>query len=149
MPQITKNKRAFFDYAIEDRWEAGIVLFGPEVKSVKNGHVNLKGSYVDAIGREIWLINCHISPYQPAKLHQKNYNPERRRKLLLKQKEIKEIAGKLTQKRLTLLPLSVYTKGGLVKVDIGLGRGRKKADKRELIKKRDDKRRIKRALRRS
>ena len=148
MPQITKNKQALFDYEIQDQWEAGIVLSGPEVKSVKNRRVNLKGSYASITGQEAWLINCHIAPYKPASQAQKDYNPTRRRKLLLNRKEINEINSRLSQKGLTLLPISVYTKGGLIKVEIGIGRGRKKHDKRELLKKRDDKRRIKRALKR-
>lgn len=148
MPQITKNKQALFNYQIQDQWEAGIVLSGPEVKSVKNRGINLKGAYANIINNQAWLINCHIAPYKPAALYQKNYDPTRRRKLLLNKKEINEINGKLSQKGLTLLPLRVYNKGGLIKVEIGLGQGRKKHDKRELLKKRDDKRRINLALKR-
>lgn len=147
MPSLAKNKRAFFDYEILERWEAGIILTGAEVKSVKAGQVNLKGSFVVLTEEQPFLINCHIAPYKQAKGTQKDYLPTRTRKLLLNKKEIKSLIGKAAQKGLTLLPLSVYTKKGFVKVEIGLGRGKKKKDKRELLKKKAADREIRRALR--
>lgn len=145
MPTLTTNKKAFHDYHILEKYEAGFVLTGPEVKSTKKGQINLKGSYVMARGNEIWLINCHISPYRMGNL--KNYKPTRDRKLLLNKKEISSLIGKLQSKGLTVLPLSVYTKGSLVKVEVGVAKGKKEYDKREIIKKRESNRAIQRALR--
>ncbi|PIY96271.1 MAG: SsrA-binding protein [Candidatus Kerfeldbacteria bacterium CG_4_10_14_0_8_um_filter_42_10] len=147
MPSLAKNKRAFFDYEILDKWEAGLVLSGPEVKSAKAGQINLKGSFVSIVDEKPMLINCHIAAYQSAKDSQKDYDPTRTRKLLLNKKEIGSLIGKTGQKGLTLLPLAVYTKKGLVKVEIGLGRGKRKQDKRETLKKRATDREIRRALR--
>ena len=143
---ITKNKNAIFHYNILEKYEAGIVLNGDEVKSVKLGQVNLKGSYVNIDKDKPWLINCHIAPYKKA-YDIKNYNPTRSRKLLLKKSEISSLIGKFSAKGLTLIPISVYTKGGLIKLEIGLVRGKKEIDKREKIKKRDVERRIQRRLR--
>lgn len=145
MPRIATNKKAIHDYQILEKIEAGIVLSGQEVKSVKNGQVNLKGSYVITKGNEIWLINCHIAPYKTATLL--SYQPRRDRKLLLKRKEVASLIGTLRAKGLTVLPLSVYTKGSLIKFEIGIGRGRKEYDKRDLIKKRESDRTIRRSLR--
>lgn len=145
MPTLTTNKKAFHDYHILEKYEAGIVLSGQEVKSVKVGQINLKGSYITSHGDEIWLTNCHISPYKMASL--KDYKPTRDRKLLLNKKEISSLIGKLQSKGLTVLPLSVYTKGSLVKIEIGVARGKKEYDKREIIKKRDSDRQIQRLMR--
>ncbi len=147
MKSIAANKKAIYDLEILDKWEAGIILSGAEVKSVKQRQVNLKGSYVVLKDEEPWLINTHISPYQRATFDQKNYDPTRSRKLLLNKKEIKSLIGKTAQKGLTLIPLRVYTKHGLVKIEIGLGRGKKQRDKRAVIKKREVDRKIQRALR--
>ena len=147
MPSLAKNKRAFFDYEILDKWEAGLVLTGPEVKSAKAGQINLKGSFVSIVNEKPLLINCHIASYKPARVIQKEYDPTHTRKLLLNKKEIKSLIGKVGQKGLTLLPLAVYTKKGLVKVEIGLGRGKRKKDKREILKKRAVDRELRRALR--
>ena len=147
MGLIAKNKFAYFDYHILEKMEAGIVLTGPEVKAVKLGHVDLKGAYVTIKNNEAWLINCHISPYKMASAAQKNYQPSRSRKLLLKHQEIKSLIGKTKAKGLTLLPLSIYTTRRLIKLTLGLGRGKKKYDKRQIIKKRDLDRQISRALR--
>lgn len=147
MPILAKNKRAYFDYNILEKWEAGLVLTGPEVKAAKAGQINLKGSFVSVLQEKPLLINCHIALYKPAKGVQKNYNPTHTRKLLLSRKEIKSLIGKTAQKGLTLLPLSVYTKKGLVKIELGLGQGKKKKDKREVLKKRAADREIRRALR--
>lgn len=135
---ITTNKQAYRDYEIADKHEAGIKLSGAEVKSVKLGQVNLKGSYavVSASGAPL-LIGCHIAPYKPAAGAQKNYQPSRSRVLLLSKKEIQYLSGKLKEKRYSLLPLSVKNKSGLIKIELGLGRGKKQYEKRALIKKRD------------
>ena len=145
MPILAINKRARYDYEILGKYEAGIGLTGPEVKSAKLKHISLKGSYVTIKNSEAWLLNAHISPYKKAR--QENYDPTRTRKLLLHRKEIDSIIGKLKQKGLTLIPLRVYTKRGLIKCGIGLGRGKRKYEKRELIKKKEAKKKIQRALR--
>lgn len=146
MPLITKNKFAYFDYNILEKYEAGIILTGPEVKSVKLGHIDLKGSYVTLRGEEPWLINAHISPYKMATGAQKNYEPEQPRKLLLKKNEIKSLIGKLKSQGLTLIPLSVYTVRRLIKIRLGLGKGKRKFDKRQVLKKREIDRKIQRAM---
>jgi len=145
MSLIKKNKEGLFDYEILESFEAGIVLRGPEVKAVKLGQISLKGSYASLDGnQELWLVNCHISPYAPARGQQQAYNPTRPRKLLLHKKEITALLGKSKQKGLTIIPISVYTKKGLIKLDIGLARGKTKIDKRENIKKRETEREIRR-----
>jgi SsrA-binding protein len=147
MSVIIKNKEGLFGYEIIDTWRAGIVLSGPEVKAVKLGQISLKGSFVQIDNKnEVWLVNCHISPYKPAKGHQTGYNPDKRRKLLLNKKEIASIIGKKAQKGLTIIPISVYTYKRLIKVEIGLARSRTKLDKREVIKKREQEREISRTL---
>lgn len=140
---ITTNKRAYFDYQILETYEAGIELKGFEVKSIKNGRINLAGSYAIIRNNEIWLLNADIPAYQP-KNAPENYDSKRTRRLLLKKSEIKNLIGRIHEKGLTLTPLKVYTKNHRVKMEIGLGKSRKKADKRELIKKRDIKREIRR-----
>lgn len=155
MPQIpsTRNKRladnrsGLFNYEVIETYQAGIVLTGAEVKSAKGGRVSLKGSYVRLDGNgEAWLIGCSIAPYGPAKGNQQNYLPDHPRKLLLRKKELSAIIGKNKQKGLTIIPTSVYTKKGLVKVDIALARGKTQADKREKIRKRETERQIRRTL---
>jgi SsrA-binding protein len=141
---IAQNRKALFDYAIEEKFEAGVVLTGGEVKSVKAGHVNLKESYAVVKDEEMWLLNAHISPYRFS--NQENYEPTRSRKLLLSKKEIKFLIGKINTKGLTLVPLKIYLKHGLIKIELGLGKGRKKFDKREVIKNRDIDREIKQRL---
>lgn len=146
MQPFAENRRAKFDYEILDTYEAGIELLGTEVKSVKNGRMNLGGSYaVLRLGEarakhgrstsEIWLVNADIPAYQP-KNAPPDYDSKRSRRLLLKQSEIKELTGKLHEKGLSLLPLKAYPKHGFVKIELGLGKSRKKSDKRELLKKR-------------
>jgi len=139
------NRKAFYDYEILEKFEAGISLIGQEVKSIKLGRISLKGAYVVVKNEEVFLIGCYIPPYQPKNAPQ-NYQPERSRKLLLKKSEIKGLIGKTKLKGLTLVPLRVYTKAGRIKIEIGLGRGKKKKDKRENIKKREIEIEIKRAL---
>ena len=147
MKIIAKNKRAYFDYHIMETWEAGLVLTGPEVKSIKAGHVNLKGSFVSLIDGIPRMVNCHISSYKHAKANQTNYDPSRARRLLMNKKEVSSLIGLLQQKGLTLLPLSVYTKSGFVKVELGLCKGKKKHDKREILKKKAINREIAQTMR--
>jgi SsrA-binding protein len=148
---IIENKKAYFNYQILEKIEAGISLIGQEVKSVKSGRINLAGSYVVLRGTargkqpEVFLIGANIPPYQP-KNAPPDYNPERSRKLLLNKSEIKSLIGKVKQRSLTLVPLRVYTKRGKIKLEFGIARGKKKIDKRELIKKRETEREMKREL---
>jgi len=142
MPVLAVNKRANFDYDIQETYEAGLVLLGHEVKSVKTGHVSLKGSFVtfkNARGKnlpEAILTNAHIPLYKHAgKIA--NYEPTRPRKLLLKKKEIRYLMGKKDEQGLTLVPIKIYTKRSFIKLEFGVGKGRKKFDKREVIKKRE------------
>ncbi len=136
MAIFAQNKKARFDYEILETFQAGIVLIGQEVKAIKTGHISIKGSYVLMRDNELFLIGANIPPYQP-KNAPKDYEPERLRKLLLTKSEIKHLIGKTKQKGLTLVPLKVYTVKGKVKITFGIGRGKKKYDKRETIKKRD------------
>lgn len=145
MAVLAENKKAFFDHEITEKFEAGIVLTGQEVKSIKSGRINLSGSYVVLRGGEVFWIGANIPPYQP-KNAPLDYNPERIRKLLLKKMEIKSLVGKGKEKGLTLLPLKVYTKGAKIKLEFGIAKGRKKSDKRELIKKREAQKDIEREL---
>jgi len=145
MKPLVENKKAHFDYEILEKFEAGIVLLGTEVKSIKNGRINLAGSYIVQKENEFFLINSNIPPYQPGNAP-KDYDPLRSRKILLQRKEIDYLIGKTKQKGLTLLPLNVYTKGGKIKVEFGLAQGKKKFDKRESIKKREAQREIDRNL---
>ena len=145
MAVLSENKKAFFDHEILEKFEAGIALTGQEVKSIRSGRVNLVGSYVVLRGGEVFWIGANIPPYQP-KNAPSDYNPERVRKLLLKKMEIKSLIGKGKEKGLTLLPLRVYTKGAKIKLEFGIAKGRKKSDKRELIKKRESQKDIEREL---
>jgi SsrA-binding protein len=142
------NRKARFDYEILERIEAGIVLTGAEVKSVKLGQVSLKEAFcrVDDKG-ELWLHNCHIQPYKFAR--SEGYEPTRPRKLLLKKKEILSLAKKMEGKNLALVPTAMYTKRRRVKAEIGLGKGKKKWDKRRAIKEREQKREARRAMKKS
>jgi len=148
MPALATNPRARFDYKILEKYEAGLVLSGQEVKAIKNGRMSLRGSYVMVKNEEVWLINAQIMPYQP-KNTPKDYEPIRSRKLLLHKKEIRGLIGKIKQKGLTLVPLRVYTKHRKLKLEFGLGQGKRKTDKREKIKKRESDRKIERALKRN
>ncbi|MEK7162772.1 MAG: SsrA-binding protein SmpB [Patescibacteria group bacterium] len=138
MPIITTNKRAYFDYEILETYEAGIELKGFEVKSIKNGRINLAGSFAIIKNNQAWLLNADIPAYQP-KNAPIDYDSKRTRRLLLNKSEIKNLIGRIQEKGLTLTPLKVYTKGEneKIKIEIGLAKSRKKADKKELIKKRD------------
>ena len=145
MSTLAVNKRAHFDYSISDKYEAGLVLSGQEVKSVKTGHISLKGSFVTVKGNELYLTNANIPPYKHAG-DIKNYDPTRSRKLLLRKSEIKSLIGKARVSGLTLVPIRVYTKKRFLKLEFGVGKGKKEFDKRENIKEREDKRRIERFL---
>ena len=139
------NRRARHEYFIEESIEAGLVLTGSEVKSLRAGKGQLKDSYARVERGEVWLMNAHISEYGPAA--QFGHEPTQRRKLLLHRREIDRLGGKLREKGLTLVPLRIYFKGGRAKVELGLGRGKKLYDKRESIKEREMRRDVDRALR--
>lgn len=139
---LAQNKKANHDYFIDEVYEAGIVLFGTEVKSVRMGKVNLKDSFARIENNEVFLYNMHISPYEKGNIF--NKDPLRTRKLLLNRREINKLTGYVTQKGYTLVPLRVYLKHGLVKIELAVARGKKLYDKREDIAKRDAKREIER-----
>ena len=145
MATLATNKRAHFDYELQDKYEAGLVLTGAEVKSVKTGHVSLKGSFVTMHESELYLTNANI-PHYPFATFKSTYDPTRSRKLLVKKSEIKSLIGKLHVKGLTLVPLRVYTKRRLIKLEFAVGRGKKAYDKRSDIAKHESKRSIERAL---
>ncbi|MDD5109998.1 MAG: SsrA-binding protein SmpB [Patescibacteria group bacterium] len=148
MPTLAQNRHARHDYAILETLEAGIALTGPEVKSAKSGRITLQGSYVrvDRAG-QAWLIGCHIAPYPPAgNLRQ---DPLRERRLLLRRPQLKSLVGTLKQPGLTFLPLSVYTKGSLIKLELAVARGKREYDKRATIKKREVEREIRSRMRRA
>lgn len=143
MSDLAVNRRARFDYEILETVEAGIELHGFEVKAIKTGHINLTGSFAVIKNNEVWLLNTTVPPYQP-KNAPTDYDQIRTRRLLLKKSEIKELIGKAAQKGLTIIPLKVYTKRGRIKVLLGLGKHKRKEDKREVIKKRETEREIRR-----
>jgi SsrA-binding protein len=145
MGTLAINKRANFDYSLTDVYEAGLVLNGQEVKSVRAGQVSLKESFVTLKGTELYLTNAFISPYKQAGLKQIN-DPTRARKLLLKKSEIRQLIGKVRTQGLTLVPLRLYTKKRLLKLAFAVGKGKKQFDKREDLAKREAKRNIDRAL---
>ena len=137
---IAKNKKARHEYEIFDTWEAGLVLMGTEVKALRNGRVNLGDSYGEIRDGEAWIVKMHIGPYEMG--NRENHEPFRRRKLLLTRREIRKIRPKVEEQGLTLVPLQIYFKKGLVKIQIGLGRGKKLHDKRDAKAKKDVQRRI-------
>ena len=143
---LVKNRQARFKYEILEKVEAGIALEGTEVKSIREGKANIKEAYADIRNGEAWLIGAHISPYSHGNIT--NHDPLRERKLLLNAVEIHRLQSKVMEKGLTLVPLSLYLKGRLIKLELGVGRGKKLGDKREDIKKRDQEREISRAIRR-
>lgn len=147
MNDLSVNRRAQFDYEILQTYEAGIELRGFEVKAVKSGRINLAGAFAVIRNNEAWLLNATISPYQ-AKNTPSDYDPTRSRRLLLHKAQIKELIGAASQKGLTIVPLKVYTKRNRVKLLLGLARHKKKADKREVIKRRESAREIERTLKR-
>ena len=145
MKTLAINKRATFDYTLLDKYEAGLVLSGHEVKSIKTGHLSLKGSFVTVHHGELMLTNAFIPPY-PFAGELPGYDPTRSRKLLLKKSEIRTLIGKVRVNGLTLVPLSVYTKKRLLKLAFAVGKGKKDFDKRSDIGKKEAKRRIDREL---
>ncbi len=145
MKPLAENRKAYYNYQILEKLEAGISLIGQEVKSIKLGRISLAGSYVVLREEEVFLIGANIPPYQP-KNAPPDYNPERTRKLLLRKAEIKHLIGKTKEKGLTLVPLKVYSKLGKIKIEFGIARGKRKSDKREVIKKREAEREMKREL---
>jgi SsrA-binding protein len=142
---IATNRKALFNYEVLDRVEAGISLVGTEVKSIREGGFNFRDSYVDFRGGELFLVGCRIGPYSHGNLQ--NHPEDRVRKLLLHKREILKLGGRATERGLTLVPLKAYLKGGCVKVEIGLARGKKVYDKRETIKRKDIERDTRRAVR--
>ncbi len=144
---ISTNRKAYHDYFIEETYEAGISLLGTEVKSLREGRVNLKDSYAIIKGNEVFLLNCHISPYSHGNIQ--NHDPLRTRKLLLHGKEIDKLWGKLSQRGFTLVPLKIYFKKGKAKVEIGLVKGKRKYEKREALKEKEARREMQRHLKSS
>ena len=144
MKAVCQNRKAYHDYFIEDKLEAGIALLGTEVKSLREGRANLRDSYVAVKDEEAFLINCHISPYSHGNIA--NHEPRRARKLLLHKKEISKLFGKAVEKGCSLIPLKLYFKGPRAKVEIGVARGKKLFEKRERIKEKEARREIERAL---
>lgn len=141
---VTTNRKAYHDYHIQDTYEAGIMLQGTEVKSLRDGRANLKDSYAIIKNREVFLLNCHISPYSHGNMQ--NHDPERTRKLLLHKKEINKLWGKTGQQGFTLIPLKIYFKDGKAKVVLGVAKGKRHYEKRTSIKEREAKREIERHL---
>ena len=132
---VSTNKKARFEFFILETFEAGLVLKGTEIKSVRNGQISLQEAYVRTNGEEIWLVGTHIAPYEHASAFQ--HDPKRDRKLLMHKKEIRKLFDEVRIKGMTLVPMRVYLKGGRAKLEIGLAKGKKQYDKRESIKERD------------
>lgn len=146
MKTLIQNRKAKFDYQILETFEAGVALLGKEVKSLKKGQGKLDGAYAYILDGELMLLNMYITPYQP-KNTMGAVEPDRSRKLLLRKKEINYLIGKLKEKGLTLVPMKVYIKNGKIKLELGLGKGKSKIDKRETIKKREMEREVRRNFR--
>ena len=144
---VVTNRRALHEYFVLDRVEAGIVLKGTEVKSLRQGSANLQDGYGVVRNGEVWLVGLHISPFEKGNIN--NHDPKRDRKLLLHKQEIRRLFGKLSEKGLTLVPLRIYFKGNVAKVELGLGLGKKSYDKRQAIAKRDADRQMRRPYARS
>jgi len=141
---IASNRRARFDYELLDHFEAGMVLLGPEVKSLRAGHASLSDAYATVRRGELWLVNAHISPYEQA--GRENPEPRRERKLLMRKSEIARLSGKIHEKGFTLVPVSLYWKGGRAKCELALARGKRRYDKRQTIRQREEKREVARAM---
>ncbi|MBI4685614.1 MAG: SsrA-binding protein SmpB [Nitrospirae bacterium] len=144
MKIVCQNKKAYHDYNIEETIEAGLILMGTEVKSLREGKANLKDSYVIIKDSEAFLLNCHISPYSHGNIM--NHEPLRTRKLLIHKEEIIKLQGKAAQKGYSLIPLKIYFKGSYAKVEIGLAKGKRQYEKRDTIKKKEAQREIERAM---
>ncbi len=141
---LAKNRKASHDYFLLDKFEAGLVLQGSEIKSIRAGQISIKEAYIKTDGYEAWLVNAHIAPYDPASLQ--NHAPTRERKLLLNRKEIDKLWDNVRQKGLTIIPIMVYLKNGRAKIEIALAKGKRNYDKRQIISKRDAQREIRRAM---
>jgi SsrA-binding protein len=141
---VATNRKARHDYFIEDTYEAGIVLTGTEIKSVRAGRANLRDSFAIVKEDELWLMNAHIAPYEQGAYA--NHDPRRTRKLLMHRREINRIASQLQEKGFTLVPLRLYLKDNLAKVELGLARGKKQYDKRATLRKKETQREINRAI---
>jgi len=139
---VVTNRKALHDYFIIETYEAGIALKGTEVKSLRLGSANLQDGYAIIKKGELWLLGMHVSPFEKGNIN--NHDPRRERKLLMHKREIRRIIGKISEKGLTLVPLKVYLKRNIIKVEVGLARGKKTYDKRETIKKRDAERQMRR-----
>lgn len=139
---LASNRKAFHDYEILERFEAGIALKGTEVKSLRQGTANLQDGYAVIKNGEVWLLGMHVSPFEMGNIN--NHDPRRDRKLLLHKKEIRKLVAKISEKGLTLVPLKVYLKQNIMKVELGLAKGKKSYDKREAIAKREIERRLRR-----
>jgi SsrA-binding protein len=139
---VASNRKAYHEYFIEEKYEAGIVLVGTEVKSIRQGKVNLKDSYVNVKDGEAYVMNMHISPYEQGNIY--NVDPLRPRKLLLNKREIRKMLGLTTLKGYSLIPLSLYLKNGLVKMELAVAKGKKNYDKRQDLAKKDAERRMQR-----
>jgi SsrA-binding protein len=142
---VATNRKAAHDFFLEDRYEAGIVLLGSEIKSIRAGQINLRDGYVQPRDGELWLLNVHIAPYEPA--HREGHEARRARKLLLHHREIARLMAEVREKGYTIVPTQVYLRRGRAKVEIALARGKRQYDKREAISKRETQRQIERALR--
>ena len=146
MPDVATNRQAGFRYHLLEKWEAGLVLTGTEVKALREGKAQIKDGYAAVRDGEVWLYNVHIPPYGPAA--RDNHDPERARKLLMHRREIERLIGKTRERGLTLVPTRLYFSGGRAKVEIALARGKDVGDKRQAIKERELKREMERAIRR-
>ncbi|MBN1634599.1 MAG: SsrA-binding protein SmpB [Ignavibacteria bacterium] len=142
MKIIGTNRKAYYQYIVLKKYEAGIVLMGTEVKSLREAKVNMQEAYAAFIKDELWLLNCHISEYKFGNIN--NHEPVRNRKLLLNKNELRKIKTQLQEKGLTMIPLQMYFRGAKVKVELGIAKGKKLFDKRETIKKRETERKLKR-----
>jgi SsrA-binding protein len=146
MPDVATNRQARFRYHFLETWEAGLVLTGTEVKSLREGKAQIKDGYATVRDGEVWLHNVHIPPYAPAS--RENHDPERSRKVLMHRREIERLIGKTHQRGLTLVPTRLYFRNGRAKVELALARGKDVGDKRQAIKEREMKREMERAIRR-
>lgn len=144
MKLLANNKKAYHDYFIEEKYEAGLSLLGSEVKSIKEGRVSIKEAFISDRNGEMFVYGMHVSPYKQA--YEKDIDPTRTRRLLLHKREINKLIGQKTQAGFTIVPLKVYERDGLIKLELALAKGKKQYDKRESIKAKDDKRKIDRAL---
>ena len=142
---LASNRKVFHDYELLEEFEAGIVLVGTEVKSVRAGHINLKESHIKIVNNEAYILNCHISPYE--KGNNNNHAPLRSRKLLLSRRELNYLSGKVKEQGLTIVPTKVYIKNRRIKVGIGLAKGKKLYDKRQALKDKDMQRDVERSFR--